>query len=337
MRRGFLLAAGFGTRLRPLTNHRPKPLTPVCGVPMLDHAAALLVTHGIEAAVVNAHHLPEQIESWAEDHHLDLHVSVEVPEILGTGGGLRLALPQLADPFVVVNGDILSDVDLTGLLDLGDQDLACMALREKGPTDRYGEVRADATGTVVDLVGLAHADGEPVSGTHFTGVHALTHELVERLPATGESCIVRQAYVSAVPDRRVAARLHRGAWFDVGTPEAYLRANLLACEGTLRLPLDPMSRASIARRPGAQKGTIPSGVQIAGSVWIGPGAVLEPGCQLGPGAIIGPGAHIGPGARVRESVVWDGCSVPAGADLRRAIVYDGGLLETERRPSASAD
>ena len=338
VRRGFLLAAGFGTRLRPLTNFRPKPLTPVCGVPMLDHAAALLERHGVRSAVVNAHHLPDQVRTWAQDHPMDLEVSVEVPVILGTGGGLRKALPHLADPFVVVNGDILSDVDLGALLDEVDGDvLACMALREKQPEDRYGEVRADATGTVVDLVGLATAEGEPVDGTHFTGVHALSHALVERLPPEGESCIVRQAYVSAVPERRIHATRHAGTWFDVGTPEAYLRANLLACEGTLRLPLDPADRGWIVRRPDREIGAAPAGVELRGPVWIGHGARLEPGCVLGPRAIVGPGARVGSGAVLQDAVVWDGCSVPAGARLERAIVYDGGTLETERRPSASAD
>lgn len=304
---------------------------------MLDHAAALLQQHGIRSAVVNAHHLPEQVEAWAEQHDLDLLVSVEQPEILGTGGGLRKALPDLADVFVVVNGDILSDVDLTGLLELGEDDLACMALREKDPEDGYGEVRADATGTVVDLVGLATAEGEPISGTHFTGVHALTRALVERLPESGESCIVRQAYVSAVPERRIRSRPHAGTWFDVGTPEAYLRANLLSCEGQLRLPLDSLERAWIARRPGTSKGEAPPGVEIVGSVWIGPDAVLEPGCRIGPRAVIGAGARVGAGATIQDSVVWDGCTVEPGATLSLSIVYDGGLLETQRRPSASAD
>ena len=309
---------------------------------MLDHAAALLKQHGITSAVVNAHHLPEQIESWAEDRCLfsgmDLLVSVEEPVILGTGGGLRKALADLADPFVVVNGDILSDVDLGALLgEVRGDSLAAMALRMKGPKDRYGEVRADATGTVVDLVGLATAEGEPLDGTHFTGVHALSHALVERLPAEGESCIVRQAYTSAIPERRVRSRLHEGTWFDVGTPEAYLRANLLACEGRLRLPFDSASVAAVVRRPGLDQGEAPPGVELRGSVWIGPGAVIEPGAVIGPRAVVGARSRIGRGARVTDSVVWDGCAVPAGADLDGVIVYDGGLLETERRPSASAD
>lgn len=333
MRKGFLLAAGFGTRLRPLTHHRPKPLTPVCGIPMLDHAAALLQRAGITSAVVNAHWLPEQVVAWAADHELDLFVSVEEPEILGTGGGLRKALGELADPFVVVNGDILSDVDLGALLEAAQGDaLAAMALREREPHQTYGHVLADASDTVVKLVTLAEAapEGAVTPGTHFTGVHALRHELVERLPPTGESCIVRGAYTSAIPERRVRATHHAGTWFDVGTPQAYLEANLQACRGTLKLPIDPVHRAAFAQRPDARRGDPPAGVTITGSAWIGHGAVIAPGVVLHD-VVVGEGARIEAGVTLRDTVVWDGCVVPPKTELEAAIVYDGGVLETVRR------
>ena len=325
-RRGFLLAAGFGTRLRPLTNFRPKPLTPVCGVPMLDHAAALLQQHGVHAAVVNAHHLPEQIVAWAQQHPMDLHVSVELPAILGTGGGLKRALPQLAERFVVVNGDILSDVDLGALFEALDDQAAAMALRALDPDQSYGQVVADEAGVVCDLVKLATAppQGQLRTGTHFTGVHALTRAMVEQLP-DGESCIVRQAYVNEVPRRRVQSTLHEGSWFDVGTPLAYLDANLLAVEGRLALPLDPFTRAAYARRGQQEIGVRPE-AHLQGSVWIGHGARIAPGARLGPRVVIGDRASIGQGADLQDTVVWDGAVVPAGTRLRRAIVYDGGTL-----------
>ncbi len=334
-RRGFLLAAGFGTRLRPLTHHRPKPLAPVCGIPMLDHAAALLQQHGIHSAVVNAHHLPEQIVAWAEQHPMDLHVSVELPDILGTGGGLLKALPQLAERFVVVNGDILSDVDLQALFTALEGRAAAMALRTLDPDQSHGQVVADEAGVVCDLVRLATAEprGALQVGTHFTGVHALTRAMVQQLPP-GESCIVRQAYVNEVPRRSVAATLHRGTWFDVGTPQAYLQANLLAVEGRLRLPLDPFERAAYARRGDQETGTRPA-ASVEGAVWIGPDVEFEPGVRVGPRAVIGGKAFIGAGADLQDTVVWDGAVVPAGSRLRNAIVYDGGTLTLGGAPTGA--
>ncbi len=314
--RAFLLAAGFGTRLRPLTLCRPKPLVPVCGLPMLDYAAALCRKHGLESAVVNAHWLPEQVVAWAQAHAMDLHVSVEAPDILGTGGGLKRALPQLGEGFVVVNGDILCDVDLSALLEGLERRDAMFALRRPDPGQHYGVVAADATGTLVDLVGLgtAEAEGAVDRSTHFTGVHALRRGVVEGLP-DGESCIVRQGYAHHVATRRIGTLVHEGTWFDVGTPQAYLQANLLAVQRQLSLPLDPFAWA-----------TEPPADRTQGAVWIGEGAVLQPGCTVGPRAVIGAGAIVESGATVEDSVVWDGCTVPAGTHLKGAIVYDRGIL-----------
>jgi mannose-1-phosphate guanylyltransferase len=286
---------------------------------MLDYAAALCQKHGIDAAVVNAHWLPEQVEAWAEAHAMDLKVSRELPDILGTGGGLKRAAPWLDEGFVVVNGDILCDVDLAALLDaLAKHDaLAAMALRVPDAGQSYGVVAADQDAIVVDLVGLGTAEphGEVDRSTHFTGVHALRRSLLESLPQ-GESCIVRQGYAPRIADRVVASIRHSGTWFDVGTPQAYLQANLLAVSRELSLPLDPFAHAS----------TEDYSAHTRGDVWIGPGAVLEPGCTVGPRAIIGAGAIVERGATVVDSVVWDGCRVPAEASLKGAIVYDQGTL-----------
>ena len=104
----FLLGAGFGTRLRPLTLHRPKPLLPLLGFPMLDYALSWLKQHGHTHIMVNAHHLWSHVAHWAHDNNVE--IQVELPEILGTGGGLRAARERLAERFLIWNGDIISNV-----------------------------------------------------------------------------------------------------------------------------------------------------------------------------------------------------------------------------------
>lgn len=336
MASAFILAAGLGTRLRPLTNFRPKPLVPVCGVPMLDYALALCRRHGLREVVVNAHHLAEQVEAWAARQER-VQVSVELPEVLGTGGGLRKVMDALDERFAVVNGDTLCDIDLRGLLDHLEGDLqGVLALRRLRPGEGYGPVLADASGVVIDMVGLAGAApvGAVQPGTHFTGVYALRRAALEELPAAGFACIKLQGYVNWVPGRRLGARLHEGTWFDVGTPETYLEANLLALTGSLSLPLDPLERAAYARvgdREVGDRSNVEglSGAEIQGPVWIGRGVSLGPGCQLGPGVVIGDYAQVGAGVRLSETVVWDRCEVQSGAALRRAVVHDGGVLPTE--------
>lgn len=324
----FLLAAGLGTRLRPLTLFRPKPLVPICGVPMLDYAAALLQAHGIGSAVVNAHWLPEQVQAWADAHPMDVHVSTELPDVLGTGGGLKAAAPHLAERFVIVNGDILCDVDVTALLAALDHAHAAMALRPLGPTDRYGVVSSDGDG-VVDLVGLATrpAVGEEDRSTHFTGVHAMRRETLDRVP-DGFACIVRTAYTELVPLGHVAARRHTGTWFDVGTPQAYLAANLAALDGTLPLPLDPRARAE-RFVPAGETHTLKNGAALVGPVWIGPDVDVAHGARIGPRVVLGKGCRVGADASVRDSVVWAGCAVPSGSALQGAIVYDDGVLTVD--------
>lgn len=325
----FLLAAGLGTRLRPLTAHRPKPLVPLLGAPLLDHAVAVLAAHGHEEVVVNAHHLAPAIHAWAERAALKVRVSEEREELLGTGGGLRQARAWLAERFVVVNGDVLTDVDLGALLaGLGDRD-AVMALRPQQPGEAYGIVALDAAGTVVDLVGLAEAAATPPvrRDCHFTGLHALRTTLLDHVPATGAACIVRSAYRAVVPTGRVAGQVHHGTWVDLGDPAGVLRANLEAVSGRLRVPFE--ARPGVHLSPGG--GRSGSGVvdvhptaELLGPCWVGEGAVIEAEARLGPGVVVGSGARVGRGAVLQRSVVWDGVVVPAGEALDQAIAHDGG-------------
>ena len=295
MHTAFLLAAGLGTRLRPLTLVRPKPLLPICGVPMLDHALALVRDHGHRSVLVNAHHLWEQVAAWvaAQDQaHDDVHVALqlELPEILGTGGGLRAALPGLGPHVVVVNGDILCDIDLQALVACIPAGGAAMALRQLAPGEQITSVEA-AGGRVTaigNVVGALAADGGAgVPGTHFTGIHAMSRDAVARVPAEGFQCVVRTAYKALIPEAAVGALMHGGTWVDVGRPDDYLAANLAVLRGAVRPPVDPWSRGE--RGPGGS--------------WLGAGARLE--------------------GAVRDCVVGAGATVPADADLARCVVWDG--------------
>ncbi len=209
----FLLAAGLGTRLRPLTLATPKPLLPVRGRPLLDHVLDHVRAHGHDDVVVNAFWLPAQIVEWARDK-AGVTVVVESPTILGTGGGLRNARHLLADRFVVVNGDILSDVDLTALMALPGR--ATMALRrQSSPTHTPVSLHGGLVGGIRGIVG----EGDPT--LHFTGIHALDNDVLDLTPATGESCIIRTAYRQLIPEGSVRGMIHDGEWTDIGTLAEY--------------------------------------------------------------------------------------------------------------------
>jgi NDP-sugar pyrophosphorylase family protein len=321
--------------MQPLTNHRAKPLVPLCGAPLLDQAVALIRAHGIDSAVVNAHHLPEGIEGWAKRQPIEIEVSKELPDILGTGGGLRAALAILDDSFVVVNGDILCDVDLTALLNglSTNSASACMALRPIVGDDKYGVVAADESDVVVDLVGLAQAEpnGNVNRDTHFTGIHALTKEAVELLPPEQFSCVARGSYVKMVPNRKVKATRHTGIWEDAGNPESYLAANMSVLNGRLKPPLDTLPLAAWAIIDGREHGSreavgCPESCSFTAPFWIGHGATIQENCSIA-GSIIGDRAELLAGSTLERSVVWDTCTVAKGSSHSDAIIYDGGVYK----------
>lgn len=304
----FLLAAGFGTRLRPLTLVRPKPLLPVGGVSMLDHALAHLRRHGHQRVLVNAHHLWEQVAAWAEASGAALQV--ELPEILGTGGGLLAALDRLAETVVVFNGDILTDVDLTALSAACPTGGASMALRAVDELGTITPVLADASGGILRIGDITARPGAPPTptggpGVHFTGIHAMSREAIARTPP-GFCGIVRTTYTELVPEERVQSIAHRGTWADLGTPEAYLAANMAVLDRRLTLPVDPWS----CSRPGPGGSLLGEGARIDGEV---------ERCVIGAGAVVPAGAVL------RDSVVWDGVVVPQGR-ITHAVVYDGGQV-----------
>lgn len=326
MHDAFVLAAGLGTRMRPLTAHRPKPLVPVCGVPLLAYSLALCARHGLRDVIVNAHWLHEQVERWAgEWEGVRVTVSTELPEVLGTGGGLKKVADRMAPVFVVLNGDVLHEVDLTRLRDAVPPGGAAMALRPDGDAaPRYGVVAADASGTVVRLTSLAsaEAEGEVRDDTHFTGIHALSREALDHVP-DGVACIVRTAYAALVPGRRVGSVRYRGPWLDAGDPASYLDANLAVLSGKVLSALDPLPRAAFGRIGVHLQGSPQAAVD--GCCWVGPGARIGRKVIL-KDAVVGAGAVVPDGTVLKRTVVWDNAEVPRG-EYDRAIVYEGGVLE----------
>jgi len=303
----FLLAAGFGSRLRPLTLARPKPLLPLCGLPMLDHVLAHVRQHGHTHVLVNAHHLWEQVAAWAEVNGVQLQV--ELPHILGTGGGLKAASDRLADRFVVVNGDILSDVDLTALLDAVPSGGAAMALRADPTLGARAPVEADEEGVVVRMREFAGTPGIGIEGTHFTGIHAADRDTLSDVP-DGFGCIVRTAYTRRLPARVIRSILHDGRWIDIGTPADYLAANLAVLDGTLTTALPVWEH----------------GTGTPGEVWVGSGATIEGTVRH---SIIGARATVPAGASLTDCVVWDGATVPEGHH-HKVVIFDNGILQVDQ-------
>lgn len=330
-RDAFILAAGFGTRLRPLTNERPKPLVPLCGVPMISYAFHQCAHYGLHRVVVNAHWMADQVLRWSGSHEgCDVEVVAEHPEILGTGGGLRNVMERLGDRVAVLNADVIHDVDLRALVEATPEGGACLALRQhEVDAQRYGVVATDSRGQIVDLAGVAHVPGEEAvdRSTHFSGIHALDRRVLERVPE-GFACIVRTAYSELVSEGLLYGLKRPLHWLDAGDPAAYLEANLDVLRGDVPTTLDPMKRAAASRNATGDQGTHPARLRdatIDGDVWIGEDVDLARGARLDQ-VVLGHGAKVPAGASLRRVIVWDGAEVP-DRPLHNAIVTRDTVVE----------
>jgi mannose-1-phosphate guanylyltransferase len=307
----FLLSAGFGTRLRPLTNHRPKPLLPLLGRPMIDYSLEWLKKHGHTSFIVNAHHLWKHVAEWAEQNNVELQV--ELPDILGTGGGLKVANNKLASRFLIWNGDIISNIDVSQLLNSCPEDGASMALRYTTNLGKTTPLAVDQNGRVIRIGNIcATSDApelqNPKDGLHFSGIHAMSKAAISMIP-DGFQCVVRTAYKELVPQRRVNSIIHKGDWYDTGLPGEYLEANLKALRGEFPLEIDVWKEAN----------------STFNDSWVHKDAEVSGVLQE---SIIGSGAHIPTNSTLQHCIVWDNVIVPSG-NYHRCIFHDGGILPVE--------
>ena len=335
-----VLCAGFGTRLRPLTDRVPKPLVPLCGVPLLRYNFALLKNAGVREIVINTHHLGPTMargaQAIASELDLDLQVSREEKQILGTGGGVRRAQAMLgAGTFLLMNGDMIFDLDLAAALAAHRKEgaVATMVLAPYPRGATYGAVEVDAQMNVRRIAGRGAQPDPSLSKLHFTGVHVLEPELIARLPAEGESDINRTAYVRAIHDgARVHGFLQQGYWGDLGAPRSLLRAHLDVLEK--RLPLqrfrpeaDPFDGCE-ERAPGVfVHPTAQVEALLTAPVLIQAGATVAPGAVVGSGVTIGAKARVDAGAHLEKAVVWERTHVAAGERLVEQIAAPGVRLD----------
>lgn len=227
-----ILAAGYGTRLRPLTDTVPKPLLPIAGQPLLVWQLRLLREHGITDVMINLHHLGHLIEQAIGDGSpwgLRVHYSYE-PEILGTGGGIKQAEEFFgSEPFVVLNGDILCNLALTALLSWHRMRgaLATMVLREDPNVWTWGAVEVH-DGRIVTIAGRGVTDPPPSEQQckpyMFAGIHVMDARLLRHCPR-GQYSSILDAYVAELKRGSfIAGYLMTGYWQDIGTPERYAQA-----------------------------------------------------------------------------------------------------------------
>ena len=213
--KGMILAAGLGTRLRPMTNTTPKPLIDIGGYPMIDYALAQMKWAGITHVVINLHHLGEQIQGHfkdGSDYGMHITYSIEEP-ILGTGGGIKKVSDFFGDdPFVVMNGDIVSDLDLDYLIKAHHDEggIATLVLRPLGEHEMYTPIFVEED-RIVEF-----GSGEMM----YTGIQVIEPRALHLLPENVFSDIVADAYIPAIKSgEKITAFIHDGLWMEMGSIE----------------------------------------------------------------------------------------------------------------------
>ncbi len=320
-----ILAAGFGTRLGPLTRVRPKPMLPICGASLVRWSVLWLRAQGVREIVVNLHHLGDQIVQDLGDGsglEVDIAYSNEAGSILGTGGGLRQARALLDDghdsPIIVANGKILVDLDLGPALAAhrGAGREATMVMRDDAEGVWGGSLAPDADdpGVLATFLGETRPGATPGPKTMFTGIHIMQPRFLDRVPPSGEQCIVRTAYRELFRDseQRVGVHLHPGYWWEHSTPERYLAGIRNVLDGRVDLPW--AQRPVVGVDPHA---VVDPSARIVDPVFIGPGARIGAFAVIGPHSQVGAGARVGAGVQIVRSAVWPGAE--AHADLTDAV------------------
>ena len=281
-----VLVGGEGTRLRPLTYTIPKPMLPIANRPFLEHQVAHLRAHGIDRIVLACGYRPDAIRAH---FGAELEYVVE-PEPLGTGGAIAYAARALTETFVVANGDVLTDLDLSALVRFHRDREARMtlALHPVDDPSRYGVVVTAADGAVTAFVEKP-APGTAAASTINAGTYVVEPDVLGLIPA-GRAVSVEYDVFPLLVGGGLYAQSSAGYWRDIGTPESYLAANLER---------------------------MPPGGLVDASARVDPDATVT-------GSVVGPGCRVEAGATVSGSVLLEGALVAAGRTVENLVMASDG-------------
>lgn len=312
-----VLVGGEGTRLRPLTFTTPKQLLPVAELTMIERVLSHLAAHGVEDVVLSMGYRPDAfLSTFPDDRCAGVSLSYAVePTPLDTAGAIRFAAnhAEIDETFLVVNGDVLTDLDLAALIALhrARGGRATISLVPVEDPSRFGVVPTDADGRVTAFIEKPPA-GEAPTNLINAGTYVLEPGVLSRIPDGRRVSIERETFPDLVAEGSLFALASSAYWIDAGTPSEYLRANLDLVSGVRGGPPAPSAR--------------PAG----DGAWHLVGPVVD--APSTPGSLIGAAAFVGRGADVRTSVIGAGArveeaTVTGSVILPGAVVHRGAMVE----------
>lgn len=336
--KAMVLAAGLGTRLRPVTRSVPKPMVPVLNRPVMEHIIDLLARHDFTEVIANIHWYPDVIKGHfgdGRDFGIELTYSHE-EELLDTAGGVRNASHFFDDDFLVISGDAMTDIDLAAMREFhrSHGGIATLATRRVTDTSEFGVVITDEAGRIQGFQEKPDPD-EALSDLANCGIYMFDREIFDFFPAPGASKLMAPGHPDefadwaydvfpALLDAGIDFYAHEtdAYWNDIGTIDELIQSNFDGLFGDVDLGLPEKQILPEVWVAGEVEGV--EGAEIDGPVLIGDGARIGEGAQLVGPLVLGEGCSIGAGAGVREAVLLGRSSLEKGAFLA------GGLLGPTR-------
>ena len=322
-----ILVGGHGTRLRPVTTTLPKPAIPLVDRPFIRYMIDWLARHRVDDIVMACGFLPDALQEALGDEIPGgprLRYVTE-PEPRGTAGAIKFASDLLDDRFFALNGDVLTDLDLTALLAQHESSgaRATLGLYPVDDPSSYGLVRRREDGEITEFLEKpdpAEIDTDEVNA----GCYVLEKSVLELVPADEDVSIERQVFPQLVGNGLYSRRLE-GYWMDIGTPERYLEA----CWDILcrRVETEPGARVDGDSVFVDAEAEVEAEVEISGPAFVEAGATIGRGARLGDRVVIGRGTEIGARARIRGAALHENCSIGADAVVDGAILAAGVVVE----------
>jgi len=321
-----ILAGGKATRLRPLTSKVPKPVVPLVGQPFISYMLEWLCSHGVDEVVMSCGFLADGVRAVLGDgSQFGVRLQyVEEQEPLGTGGALKFAEELLAERFFMLNGDVLTDIDLTAQLMQHETTGArvTLALMSVEDPSAYGLVHCHEDSRVAEFLEKPGPEQTIHTSLVNAGAYIIEREVLSGMAPAGTVISIERDLFPTLVDHGLYGYEASGYWLDIGTPSRYL-------QGTFDI-MENLVTTEVGRRLAAAAMQLDDGAIVTGRV-VGP-AVLGEGCEVGPGAIVGGNVvlgrnvKIGEGARIERSVLLDGVTVGPRTRISGAIVSAGATI-----------
>jgi NDP-sugar pyrophosphorylase family protein len=326
--KALLLVGGQGTRLRPLTIHAPKSIVPIFNRPFLHYQLDLIKrVPEIDEVILSLNYQPHRIEEVfgdGRDAGIKLRYVVE-PTPLGTAGAVRYAAQGVRDTIVVFNGDVLTQVDLRGLIDFhrGRRARATIVLTPVDNPTAYGLVETDSASNILRFREKPKPE-EITCNTINAGIYVLEPETFDRIPADVAWSIERSFFPSFIErGETFLASIYRDYWIDIGTPEKYVQVHRDIMDGRYSMPPFDGKPGMTWVSPTAR---VDDTARLEGPLFVDDDCIVEAGARLGPYTVLGRNCQVGSNANVSGAIVWPGSRIGREAHVTDTIIGRSGQI-----------